>query len=80
MTLTMTKITTCFLLLGLVGQLQAQEVPRLPNGKPDLNGIWARPYVSDMGAAGNGRNQTGPGELPFTEAGRRNFENYNPST
>lgn len=58
----------------------ASTVPRLPNGKPDLNGIWARPYVSDMGAAGNGRNQIGPGELPFTEAGRRNFENYNPST
>jgi hypothetical protein len=55
-------------------------VPRLPNGKPDLNGIWARPYVADMGAAGNGRNQTGPGQLPFTEAGRENFANYNPST
>lgn len=55
----------------------AQEVPRLPNGKPDLNGIWARPYVPDMSRSG--RNQTGPGELPFTEAGRLNFEHYDPS-
>jgi hypothetical protein len=53
------------------------EVPRLPWGKPDLNGIWARPYVSDM--ARSGRNQEGPGELPFSEAGRKNFENYDPS-
>ncbi|MDR2212252.1 MAG: hypothetical protein LBE21_01305 [Pseudomonadales bacterium] len=53
------------------------EVPRLPWGKPDLNGIWARPYVPDMSRSG--RNQEGPGELPFSEAGRANFENYNPS-
>jgi len=59
---------------------QAQDIPRLVNGKPDLNGIWARPYVPDMGAKGNQRNQFGPGELPFTEAGKRNFDNYNPST
>src|SRR5262245_54325656 len=68
--------------LGMLvtGSVMAQDVPRLANGKPDFNGIWARPYVSDMGAKGNGRTQTGPGELPFTEAGRRNFDNYNPST
>jgi hypothetical protein len=77
---TLSRIAACFLLAGITTQLYAQDIPRLPNGKPDLNGIWARPYVSDMGAAGNGRNQIGPGELPFTEAGRRNFENYNPST
>jgi hypothetical protein len=56
------------------------SIPHLSNGKPDFNGIWARPYVADMSAAGNGRTQTGPGELPFTDAGRLNFENYNPST
>ncbi|MDC0598375.1 hypothetical protein OAP18_00830 [Gammaproteobacteria bacterium] len=59
---------------------QAQDtIPRLSSGKPDLNGIWGRPYVSDMGAAGNGRNQIGPGQLPFTAVGRADFENYNPS-
>lgn len=56
------------------------QVPRLASGKPDLNGIWARPYVSDMGAKGNGRTQIGPGELPFTDEGRKNFETYNPTT
>ena len=62
MKFSLTKMTTCFLLAGFATQLLAQDVPRLPNGKPDMNGIWARPYVSDMGAAGNGRTQTGPGE------------------
>ncbi|MDT8397424.1 MAG: hypothetical protein RQ899_02275 [Pseudomonadales bacterium] len=57
----------------------APDIPRLVSGKPDFNGIWARPYVPDMFAAGNGRNQFGPGELPFTPAGRENFESYNPS-
>lgn len=60
-------------------QEQSGDIPRLPWGKPDFNGIWQRPYVPNM-AASNGRNQFGPGELPFTEAGRTNFENYDPST
>ena len=55
------------------------DIPRLLSGKPDLNGVWARPYVPNMLSAGNGRNQTGPGEEPFTAAGRRNFDNYNPT-
>lgn len=69
----------CALVLGTLSQAMAQaDIPRLPWGKPDLNGIWARPYVSDM--ARSGRNQEGPGELPFTAAGRQNFDNYDPST
>lgn len=28
-------------------------IPRLSNGKPDLNGVWQRPYVPDMEAANN---------------------------
>lgn len=70
------------LIAGLAAQTYAQtdDIPRLPWGVPDLNGIWARPYVSNMGAAGNGTSQIGPGELPFTAAGRENFENYDPSS
>lgn len=62
-----------------LAQEASDDIPRMASGKPDFNGIWARPYVSNM-AQDNGRNQFGPGELPFTEAGRRNFENYDPST
>jgi len=51
-------------------------VPRLPNGKPDLSGVWDHPFVIDMskdaqgdacGAAVKGCSQKGPGsELPMT--------------
>lgn len=58
---------------------QAPEIPRTPWGKPDLNGIWERPYVSNMLAAGNGTTQIGPGDRPFTEAGQRNIDNYDPA-
>jgi hypothetical protein len=68
------------LLLGFSALAQAQDIPRLSNGKPDLNGIWARPYVPDMAQSNRNGSQVGPGELPFTDAGRKNFESYNPST
>jgi hypothetical protein len=38
--------------------------PRLPNGKPDLNGVWMPPYVPDMSR--NGRGQQGHAEAPFS--------------
>src|SRR5689334_4512703 len=28
------------------------DLPRLPNGKPDLSGHWANPYTPDMAAKG----------------------------
>ena len=33
----------------------AKPVPRLPNGKPDLSGVWDHPRVGDMSKDVNGR-------------------------
>jgi len=74
------KLTGLAVALMIGASAYAQDIPRLPNGRPDLNGIWERPYVPDMSQSNRNGTQIGPGELPFTEAGRRNFENYNPST
>jgi hypothetical protein len=49
-------------------------VPRTPDGKPDFSGIWQRPYVPDM--TKNARNQVGAGDLPFTEAGLKEWKAY----
>lgn len=40
---------------GRANQPPAGPTPRLPNGKPDLSGLWANPYTSNMtGRGGNG--------------------------
>ena len=31
-------------------QTPAGPTPRLPNGKPDLSGLWANPYTPNMAA------------------------------
>ena len=50
------------------------SAPRLPSGKPDLNGIWERPYVPDM--TRNGRDQQGFADLPFTPSGLADWKSY----
>ena len=53
--------------------------PRLPNGHPDFSGVWDHAYVPDMTLSNaRGGLQKGPGELPFTSAGRENYRSYNP--
>ena len=49
-------------------------IPRLPDGKPDLSGVWERPFVDDM--TKNKANQQGTPELPFTPAGLDNWKKY----
>src|ERR1700683_3685530 len=56
---------------------QTKDIPRMPDGKPNLNGIWDHPYVPDV--TKDGANQKGAGELPFTPAGADNFKNYDVS-
>jgi hypothetical protein len=51
----------------------APAVPRLPGGRPDISGVWERPYVPDM--TKTFQNQQGPAELPYTPAGARKFKN-----
>src|SRR5437763_5743199 len=63
-------------------------VPRLPNGKPDLSGVWDHPFVIDMskdgqgdacGAAVKGCSQKGPGgELPMTPWAAEYTRNFDP--
>ncbi len=48
------------------------EIPRLYDGKPDLNGVWDIPYTADM-------SRGVPGGLPFTPAGAADFKNYDPT-
>jgi hypothetical protein len=62
-------------LIGL--SASAADVPRMPDGTPNLNGVWDHPYVPDVTKDGN--NQKGAGELPFTPWGADNFKNYDVS-
>ena len=68
----MSRLPVAFLVMA--ASLFAAGIPRLPSGKPDLNGVWERPYVPDM--ARNARDQQGPGTLPFTVWGAATFKNY----
>ena len=51
-------------------------IPRAPDGKPDLSGVWQRPYVPDMTKTNKQGTQIGTPELPFTEAGLKAWKSY----
>ena len=57
---------------------QTGPAPKAADGKPDLSGIWQRPYVPDM--TKDAPNQKGAGELPFTAEGEKAWKAYDPTT
>ena len=53
-----------FSLRPLAAQPSPHSIPRLPDGKPNLQGVWDHPYVPDMSR--DGKDQKGAGELPYS--------------
>lgn len=55
---------------GQPSATNASPIPRLTNGKPDLNGVWQRPYVPDMSKGS---------PIPFTPEYAQIFKDYDPA-
>ena len=52
--------------------------PRLADGHVDFSGVWQRPYTADVTKDG-GPDLKGAGELPFTQAGLKDWKSYDPT-
>jgi hypothetical protein len=50
---------------------EGAQIPRMPDGKPDFNGVWVIPYTPDMSKEIGG--------LPFTALGEQDFKQYDPA-
>jgi hypothetical protein len=65
------SLLTMAVTLAQSGAPVKADIPRLHDGKPDLNGVWQIPYTPDM-------SRGVPGGLPFTPWGEQEFKNYDP--
>lgn len=65
------------LAVSAFAQSPNRDIPRMPDGKPDFQGVWDHPYVPDMTA--DRKDQKGAGALPYTAWGADNFKNYDVS-
>jgi hypothetical protein len=72
--LSIASVGVFFGLGSAIAQTKSSAIPRMPDGKPDFQGVWQHPYVPDMSK--DRENQKGAGELPFTKAGADNVKNY----
>jgi hypothetical protein len=80
-TIVFAAIAMLLLLAPTIGE--AQDIPRLSDGRPDFNGIWDKPRVASVvtdsttcGAASTGCVQEGAGELRYTELGQERWDGY----